>query len=269
MKAYPLPSRSYGELVCTAGFTKEGKWIRIYPVPLAFLNFVKFRKYEWIELELTKRDPSKDFRPESYRPFHHDLSDLRVVGFLDTKNYWEKRKRYCLQEVYTSLRKLWDDSKAPKNKSLATFKPSKVIDFLHEEVEREWKKKWQEQWKQESLFPLTAEDTKMKNMILKVPFKFSYVIEDDEGIQSTMMIEDWEIGALYWKCLARAEGDEREAIAKVRQKYFNEFVSKTDLHLFLGTTQLYHAKRAKNPFVIVGVFYPPKEPNQKQMKLEI
>ena len=35
---YPLPSRSYDELVCTAGITEEGNWIRIYPVPLQFLK---------------------------------------------------------------------------------------------------------------------------------------------------------------------------------------------------------------------------------------
>jgi hypothetical protein len=31
---YPLPSRSYDELVCTAGMLENGEWIRIYPVLL-------------------------------------------------------------------------------------------------------------------------------------------------------------------------------------------------------------------------------------------
>lgn len=30
---YPLPSRSYDELVCIAGILENGEWIRIYPVP--------------------------------------------------------------------------------------------------------------------------------------------------------------------------------------------------------------------------------------------
>ena len=33
VKAYPKPSGKYEELVCTAGFTESGKWIRIYPLP--------------------------------------------------------------------------------------------------------------------------------------------------------------------------------------------------------------------------------------------
>jgi hypothetical protein len=32
----PLPSRSYDELVCTAGVLEDGTWIRIYPMPLSF-----------------------------------------------------------------------------------------------------------------------------------------------------------------------------------------------------------------------------------------
>ena len=91
--------------------------------------------------------------------------------------------------------------------------------------------------------------------VAKLPYKFSYRFEDCKGRQSTMMIEDWEIGALYWNCLARGEGDEAKAVKMVRQKYMADF-SKLDVHLVLGTTKRYHGW-ATNPFVIIGVFYPP------------
>jgi hypothetical protein len=68
---------------------------------------------------------------------------------------------------------------------------------------------------------------------------------------------DWEVGALYWNCLHRAEGNEAEALAKVRIKYLDEF-RQTDLHFFLGTTQQFHFV-APNPWVIVGVFPIPHE----------
>lgn len=32
-----------------------------------------------------------------------------------------------------------------------------------------------------------------------------------------MMIEDWEISQLFWKCLARHEGDESKAVADVKK----------------------------------------------------
>jgi hypothetical protein len=43
----------------------------------------------------------------------------------------------------------------------------------------------------------------------------------------------------------------------VKQKYLEEFADK-DLHLFVGTTLKFHAISAPNPFVIIGLFYPPK-----------
>jgi hypothetical protein len=78
------------------------------------------------------------------------------------------------------------------------------------------------------------------------------------------MIEDWEIGALYWNCLKATEGNEAAALEKVRQKYELEFLLEKDIYLFLGTTKEWHTRRAKNPFVIIGVFYPKIE---TQMKL--
>ena len=57
--------------------------------------------------------------------------------------------------------------------------------------------------------------------------------------------------------MRRANGDERTAIAKVRQKYMDEFLQR-DLHLYLGTTQQWH-QVAPNPWVIVGVLPIPHE----------
>lgn len=76
------------------------------------------------------------------------------------------------------------------------------------------------------------------------------------------MIEDWEIGALYWNCLKTAGGNESEALQKVRAKYEQNFVNDKDIHLFLGTTREWHMRRAKNPFVIIGVFYPKNDAQQ-------
>jgi len=74
------------------------------------------------------------------------------------------------------------------------------------------------------------------------------------------MIEDWEIGALYWNSLKRNEGDERKACLDVRKKYFDDFAKTKDLHLFLGTTREFHLI-APNPFVIIGTFHPKKDDN--------
>ena len=254
---YPLPSRSYDELVCTAGILENGSWIRIYPVPFRFLEF---RKYQWVELDLVPHKHSDDFRPESHRPKNPDLSDLVVIRRLGTNQNWYERKDTCLDNVYTNRASLIADSKPPLNVSLAAFRPAKIKKLIVEDDDREWKPKWLEQLKQMDMLT-TGDDRKdgPRVPVDKIPYKFKYQFEDDEGKTSTMTIEDWEIGALYRNCLANAEGDEGVAIAKVRHKYEEDFISNKDVTLFLGTTLEHHLKRHTNPFTIVGVFYPPKE----------
>ena len=249
---YPLPSRSYDELVCTAGILKDGSWVRIYPVPFRFLEF---QKYQWVKLDLVPHEG--DFRPESRRPAHADLGDLVIVSRLNTAQNWLARKAACLKNVYSNLDRLIEDSKDPSNLSLAAFRPQRVSRFVVEEDDREWKPAWLEQLRQLDMFSRRGGDSRVP--VDKIPYKFKYQFEDDVGRISTMTIEDWEVGALYRNCLADAEGDEGIAIRKVRQKYKTEFLGTKDITLFLGTTLEHHRRRHINPFTIIGVFYPPKD----------
>ena len=82
------------------------------------------------------------------------------------------------------------------------------------------------------------------------------------GRSSELQVLDWEVGALYWNCLRRNNGDESTALKQIRQKYLDAF-STTDLHFYLGTTQQFHL-RAPNPWVIVGVL---PIPHEKQPEL--
>ncbi len=70
-----------------------------------------------------------------------------------------------------------------------------------------------------------------------------------------MKIEDWEIGALYWNCFYRENRNKDKAAELVRQK-LND-LCRTDLHFFVGTTLQFHRRKAPNPFIIIGLFYPP------------
>jgi hypothetical protein len=262
---YPLPSRSYDELVCTAGILENGDWIRIYPVPLSFLlgqrqsGKMQSFKYTWMELDLNPR--SDDFRPESFSPKNYDFRDLSLFDQIDTKNNWSLRKEICLKNVFTNLDALIELSKAPTNKSLATFKPTTIERLEIVEDDPEWKNEWKELRKQGDLF---SQDKAPEILIPKLPYKFYYRFKDDSGKSRRLMIEDWEIGALYWKCLKASEGDEKQALEKVRQRFEYEFINKKEIYFFLGTTRQWHMRRSKNPFVIIGVFYPKKE---SQLKL--
>lgn len=271
---YPLPSRSYDELVCTAGILEDGNWIRIYPMPLSFLREQKVNgnlevtKYTWIELDLRRRD-EKDFRPESYSPANYNFSDLKILDHLGPNNFWAKRKEFCLTNVYTNLTKLIEDSKAPKNKSLATFKPAKIIDFVVEKVDPEWKDSWKALFVQYQLNFDNPEEAILRSIPPKMPYRFSYKFIDDEGRESTLMIEDWEIELLYWNSLRSCKSKlEVEAIQLVKHKYFDTFTAKHDIYLFLGSQWEMHNRRYKNPFVIIGIFYPLSDfKNKDQLSL--
>jgi hypothetical protein len=253
VKTYPAISKKYEELVCTAGFREDGTLIRIYPIQFRKKSYQEqYSKYEWIELDLIKN--ISDIRPESYRPVSHD-TPIRVIGkILPDGNTWIERRKIVLNKVYTNLTSLITEA---KNKdictSLAVFKPTKIIDFIWEKTEREWPKDKLAQFQQLNLFQKVSD--KNFEVVKKLPYKFSFKYEDDQGKQSTTMIEDWETGELYWNCLIRSDGNEQKACSNVRKKYFDDFSKTKDLYFFLGTSQIHHFT-GKNPFLIIGTFYP-------------
>ncbi len=152
-------------------------------------------------------------------------------------------------------------AKSPAGKSLATLKPIEIVDFvIEEEPERDWKQTWLNQSKQASMFDLDSNGIlKQQRLIKKLPYKFKYkFLSAGEGKPRELTIQDWEIGALFWNCLKRTEGDEETAKQQVRRKYFEEFMNDKEIYLFLGTNFVHHRKNAPDPFIIVGVFYPPK-----------
>jgi len=268
VKTYPQPSSKYDELVCTAGLLEDGKWIRIYPVPFRALPYGRqYEKYSWLELDLIRK--SSDFRPESYKPRLGGEGIKPAQEKISTAQNWARRKSYVFKEVFDSMSDLISLAKSAEKKSLATLKPTEITKFTIEPVDREWKPEWREKLNQLSLFDLDDKGQgKQREVVRKLPYKYSYeFLSKGDKKPRKLMIEDWEIGALYWNCLRQAEGDEEKANQLVRQKYFNEFVNKHDLHLFLGTTLQFHAKNAPNPFVIIGTFHPLKSGPYEQLPL--
>lgn len=261
VKTYPTLSRTYTELVCTAGFREDGSWIRIYPSPFRFLNDTqRYRKYQWIELDLAKNP--NDNRPESFRPTNIDAVELHEA--IGTEREWEVRRSLIIGKntVHTNLSRIIAAAKS-NDMSLAVFKPTDVLDFTAEAVPDQWelskREAAQASLDQGSLFD--ENDRSDFKIMPKLPWKFRYRFVDDEGKESTLMIEDWEVGQLYWNCLKTRTPD--QAVASVRQKYFDDFAKTKDLHFFLGTTREWHQK-APNPYVIIGTFHPPF---QKQIPL--
>ena len=262
VKTYPTLSRKYGETVCTAGVREDGTWLRLYPVPFRRLEEAEqYHKFDWIECRLKRR--ASDPRPESFSPV--DFGEFTPVGHIGTSDRWNERRRILLKtaRVYDTLSELIAAAKE-NAASLAVFKPTRVTDFIWENDDRDWSQERLDQMRAlHSQLALFEDDPWRKTfqLIKKLPYAFSYRFEDATGRSSELQVLDWEVGALYWNCLKSTNGDESEALAKVRGKYYQEFL-RTDLHFFLGTTQRFH-QVGPNPWVIIGVFPIPHDPQQR------
>ena len=264
VKTYPTLSTKYDELVCTAGIKEDGSWIRIYPIPFRKLGpDERYKKWQWIEMELVKNN--SDPRKESYRPYNID-DDIILGEEVGTSNNWAQRKSIILKDVKTNMEDLIAEAKNPDiGTSLAILKPKEVIDFICKPTDRNWDqdklKAIIARQQQGNLFEENNAEQIFK-IVDKLPYEFSYRFTTEDGKVRTLMIEDWELGSLYWNCLKRANGDEKIACQKVKEKYWDQFVMGKDLYFILGTTQRFHST-GKNPFIIIGVFYPPKEKPQQ------
>jgi len=264
VKTYPTLSEKYDELVCTAGFREDGSWVRIFPVPFRKLDYQnQYKKWQWIEIDLVKN--RSDFRPESYRPTDLD-KEIRLLDEVDTKGDWCKRKMLVGDKIRYNLTELIAEAKDSKvGTSLAIVKPKEVIDFVWESCDREWDKQKMDKViankAQGSLFD-EAETRLVFKVVKKLPYDFSYIFITEDGKTRKIMIEDWELGALYWNCLDKAKGNEEEACRKVKEKYLDYMYRQRDLHFFMGTTKQFH-NVGYNPFIIIGTFYPPKTDTQQ------
>lgn len=125
---YPHPSRGYQELVCTAGITEGGEWVRLYPIDYRYRpRHQQFKKYQWVEVGLAPHGSGNDRRKESRKP---DLDSIRILGKpLSTANGWHERRTIVDRlPVHTvkALQHLYDTELV----SLGVVRPARVLDMV-------------------------------------------------------------------------------------------------------------------------------------------
>jgi hypothetical protein len=241
VKTYPVPSKRYGEIVCTAGVRENGEWIRLYPIDYRDRGYIEwYKKYQWIQVEIEKH--KRDPRPESYRP----TSKIKSLSKpLDTQNKWAERKKHVFKKgIYTMC---WFNKQKQKDISLAVIKPGEIKDFLIEKTSSQWTPEQKSYLERLSLF-----ETREKKILEKIPYKFSYHFKC-EGIGCsghTIMIEDWEAMELFRRM--RDRYSEKESLNKVKERFLNTICSPAkDTYFFVGTVLKHGTK------IIIGTFWPP------------
>lgn len=137
VKTYPIPSAKYDELVCTAGVTETGDFIRLYPINFRDLPFSRqFKKYQWIEV-VAEKHRRRDVRKESCRP---DCDTIQMLGepIKSNPRNWAERARYALAKKAGSMEEL-SDRRTDDRTSLGVFKPKKVHDLVISSNDPNWK----------------------------------------------------------------------------------------------------------------------------------
>ena len=266
---YPSLSKKHLETVCTAGIKEDGTWIRLYPVPhrllLSKYGKAPYHKWQWIEAALAKS--SSDNRPESFRIC--DINSLKIchkeiVGKRGNKIDWDERRKLLLHpkmEIFENMDELLALTKQNKL-SLAILKPQSVIavECKRKEIDEKEviaiKNQIESEKRQMSLFDSVKALEESFKLAEQIPYSFKYVFTSTDGKERKLTITDWELGVLYRKC--RDKHGDIEACKKVQEKYMS-IANKKDLYLILGTQYQWQQKNALDPYLIVGIFAPPKK----------
>lgn len=248
VKAYPEKSKKHGTVVCTAGITDTGDWIRLYPMPYSsFLGGNMIQRYDWIEADCEKVTDEKLGRKESYRVrdgsvniIDRSLSSKKVKG----KAPWQNRNKLVLPKLAPSMEHLGEQYQKDKT-SLGLIKPKEVIAFYtREELQQPPEPKEYQQSLDNQIIPII--DT--------IPHIFAYKFHCagcSNGKQHDIMCEDWELFESFrswWKSYP----DVKLLWEKLHEKFF-DFMIQRDLHFYMGM----HSQMPT--WLIIGLYYPLKE----------
>jgi len=246
VKTYPTPSTTYKETVCTAGITKEGKWIRLYPIRYRFLqDDQQFKTFTWIEVDTKK--PTNDNRPESFKV---NGESIKILRYLSPSKGLEERKKYLLPLVKSSLEEITAQSEKDET-SLGIFKPKQVDDLIIEPTEKEWNQQQLLNLSQMSFF----DNDNTKKVLEKIPydFRFKFTCNDRNCKGHNMKMTAWEIYQTF-RSFRSKYASEKIALDKLKETFMNKFTNpKLDSYFITGTVHRY------KKFILIGYFTCPHE----------
>lgn len=244
VKVYPSPSKTYGEIVCTAGITIDGKWIRLYPVPFRDLpRNQQFHKFQWISARVSKAKEKLN-RPESYKI---DSASIKLLTRISDGSGWKEREKYFMPLVRPSLEDIIDQQKE-NNISLGIFKPKKVEDFIIEKDNENWVPKKQGILGQNTLFNTN------RSTLEKIPYTFHYkfTCDDKRCPGHNLIVLDWEAAESY-RNFKRTYKDEDLTLKKLKEKWLDFYFVKRESYFVVGTDSVF------GKFMILTVISPKRK----------
>jgi hypothetical protein len=259
VKAYPNPSRKYGETSCIAGIElREGvpdRWIRLYPVPFRSLEDERrFRKYEVIEVEVS--ESSNDRRPESRKA---NIDTIRPTGrFLPSGQGWRRRRPVVEPLIRRSMCEI-SELQASSGVSLGIFRPREVTDLMIEEMDVEQEKqRLAESWAAQGSLLDPTDRAQQRRAIEQLPyaFKYRYRCVDESCRGHVQTVVDWEIAQLYRQIKGKSDWRER-----LRRKWLGQLCGTDKDTAFVVGNQFLN----RRGFLVLGVWWPPRQKEQLRL----
>jgi hypothetical protein len=250
-KTEPEPSTKYVETVCTGGVLEDGSPVRLYPIPLRYLDDkARFHRYQWITARIAKDD--QDHRPESYKI---DCDSIEIGEQIPTGDEeWLARARVMFQKPswqFDSVDDLVASQEATKQ-SIGVVTPREIVSVAWRDRPPEDGIEFVE--KRAGIVRRVAADRRQSRLFegFRPPAPVKRLEFTKRRIQVTwvcgggkrhaMQIMDWEAIEL-----ARKVGEDK-TIQAIR--------THLDLSTYAARLFLGNIKQHPTRFTIVGLWYP-------------
>lgn len=247
VKTYPATSKSYGDLVCTAGiFEDTEEWVRIYPI--TWLKYAKNNLKKFVRFKAILKPDESDYlsRKESYKIKQNTIkiTDTSLTK-PSKKGVWEERTRILKKIQSSSVEELRTKFQIDKT-SLGIIKPRiNTVKFRNrkplEDIEINVEATTQ--------YDLFGEKINKVDEIEKA-FSYKFKCDNLECKGHDIICEDWELLEAFrsWQ----KKYPNFEVLKEKLYIKFQDWMVKRDLYFIMGT----HWKFPT--WIIIGLFYPPK-----------
>jgi hypothetical protein len=229
VKALPQPSKRYGETVCCAGVTPDGRWKRLFPIRFRHLSGSNsFKRWDQVRFRYSK--PRQDKREESCRV--HEES-IEIVGELPKIERARALDPLVIPSVADAAR---------RGQSLALIRPRNTrFTYKRKSTEAlvEEREAYANAARQGSLLDKELESLEPS------PYEFKFRFRDGEA-EHTYTNGDWEAHAMFYG--GRRRGNSDIEVLQWMDHVFNEEYPRRGMAFAVGN-------QAKRPQVwqLLGV----------------
>jgi hypothetical protein len=209
-KTYPAVSKKYLETVCTGGMSREGNFVRLYPIPFRFLD-EKEQYDRWDLIRVRVYRDTKDPRPESWH-----LEQGSSIDIIENVQSETARWEWMRKGVFDSSEQM--EQKGLTN-GLVEIWPAELY---WEPESKKWSANQMQVLTQGNLF---HSEQLMQSLSERVPWQFKLrFTEKTTGRKFDQKVLAWSYYQGFRRQL-RELGDDQKALAAVREKVYQSIMN--------------------------------------------